>query len=127
MTTVTMRSEVSQFLEGKKKLLIGKEWVDALSGETHETKNPATGEVLTQVASADEEDVHLAVKAARAAFTGPWRKLSPAERSKLLWRLADLMEQHAEELTDLETIDGGKVRRIAGIEVAIAIDHFRYY
>jgi acyl-CoA reductase-like NAD-dependent aldehyde dehydrogenase len=127
MATIVLRSEVSQFLEGKKKLLIGKQWVDALSGETYETKNPATGEVLTQIASAGEEDVNHAVQAARAAFSGPWRKISPAERSKLLWRLADLMEQHAEELTDLETIDGGKVRRIAGVEVAIAIDHFRYY
>ncbi len=127
MATVAMRSEVSQFLEGKKGLLIGGQWVDAASGETYETLNPATGEVLTRVASAGVEDVDRAVKAARAAFNGPWRKITPSERGKLLWRLADLMEQHFDELTELETVDGGKVRRIAGVEVAIAIDHFRYY
>lgn len=127
MATVTLRTEVSGFLEGNKKLLIGGQWVESVSGATYPTINPATGEVLTHVASATEEDVDRAVKAARAAFNGPWRKITPSERGKLLWRLADLLEQHAEELTELETIDGGKVRRIAGIEVAIAIDHFRYY
>src|SRR5579885_563503 len=126
-TTLSLRPEVSHFLAGNKQLLIGGQWADASSGETYETLNPATGEVLTRVASATVEDVERAVKAARAAFTGPWRKMLPAERERLLWRLADLMEQHFEELTELETIDGGKVRRIAGVEVKIAIDHFRYY
>ncbi len=126
-TTLSLRPEVSHFLAGNKQLLIGGQWVDASSGETYETFNPATGEVLTRVASATVEDVERAVKAARAAFTGPWRKMLPAERERLLWRLADLMEQHFDELTELETIDGGKVRRIAGVEVKIAIDHFRYY
>lgn len=126
-TTLSLRPEVSHFLGGNKQLLIGGQWVDSSAGETYETLNPATGEVLTRVASATVEDVDRAVKAARAAFTGPWRKMVPAERERLLWRLADLMEQHFEELTELETIDGGKVRRIAGVEVKIAIDHFRYY
>ena len=126
-TTILLRPEVSQFLQGNKRLLIGGEWVDSTSGETYETLNPATGEVLTRVASATAEDAGKAVNAARAAFNGPWRKMVASERERLLWRLADLMEQHFDELTELETIDGGKVRRIAGVEVKIAIDHFRYY
>ena len=90
-------------------LLINGRWVDAASGKRFETLDPATGEVITTVAEADREDVDRAVQAARAAFeTGPWSRMSAADRGLLLYRLADLVEAHKEELAALETLDNGK-------------------
>ena len=111
------------------KLLINNQWVDAESGKTFSTVNPATGEEICRVAEADAADVDKAVKAARAAFErGPWRKMSAADRGRLLNRLADLIEQHAEELARLETLDNGKpltVARAADLPLTIAC--YRYY
>ena len=81
------------------------------------TINPSTGEEICQVAEADAADVDKAVKAARAAFEGPWRKLRASERGRLLHRLADLIEENADELARLETLDNGKP-----ISVAKAVD-----
>src|ERR1700759_1430693 len=79
-------------------LFIGGKWQDSVSGKTFPTTNPATGEVICQVAEGDKADVDLAVKAARKAFEeGPWPRMSAAERGRLLHRLADLVEQHQEE------------------------------
>ncbi len=84
------------------------------SGKTFPTINPATGEEICQVAEADAADVDRAVKAARAAFEhGPWRKMSAAERGRLLNKLADLIEKHADELARLESLDNGKPYRVA--------------
>ena len=81
------------------KLLINNRWVDSASGKTLETIDPTTGRVITNVAEADAPDVDMAVKAARAAFTsGKWPKTSAAERGRLLYRLADLIEEHMDEL-----------------------------
>jgi aldehyde dehydrogenase (NAD+) len=111
------------------KLLINNKWVDAESGKTFSTVNPATGEEICRVAEADAADVEKAVKAARAAFDrGPWRKTSAADRGRMLNRLADLIEQHAEELAQLETLDNGKplaVARAADLPLSIAC--YRYY
>jgi aldehyde dehydrogenase (NAD+) len=90
-----------------KKMLIDGRWVAAASGKTFETRNPATGELLAQVAEGDLEDIDRAVAAARKAFTGPWSKWKPAERQLLLLKLADLVEQHIEELAALDTFDMG--------------------
>src|SRR5437870_5787495 len=91
------------------KLLIDGKWVDSASGKTFETINPATGEVITRVAQGDKADVDAAVKAARTAFeSGPWRKMNARERGRLLYRLADLIEQNVDELARLETLDNGK-------------------
>ena len=97
------------------RLLIGNRWVDSVSGKKFETINPATGDVLAQVAEADAADVDLAVKAARKAFhsKSPWRRMSASERGKLIDRLADLMERHADELATLESLDNGKPRHVA--------------
>src|ERR1017187_9141671 len=75
------------------KLFIGGEFVDALSSKTFETQNPATREVITQIAEAGAGDVDLAVRAARKAFEdgSPWRKMSPRDRSRILWKIADLI------------------------------------
>ena len=91
------------------KLIINGERVDAVSGETYTTTNPATEEPICTVARAGAEDVDRAVRAARAAFdAGPWPKMKPAERQKILWRLGDLILEHGDELGRLETLDNGK-------------------
>jgi phenylacetaldehyde dehydrogenase len=119
---------VSEFLEKPRKMLIDGKWVDAVSGKTFPTYNPATGEVLARVAEGDKQDIDAAVKAARKAFdTGPWSRLSSSERGKLVWKLADLLEQHLEEFATLETLDNGKPLTVArAADVPLAVDMFRY-
>ena len=85
------------------KLLINNRWVPSESGKTFPTINPATGEEICQVAEADAGDVDKAVKAARAAFEGPWRKMHASERGRLLYRFADLIEKNADQLARLES------------------------
>src|SRR5262245_55854416 len=94
------------YVDGKTKLmLIDGRWVTAVSGKTFESRNPATGELLATVAEGDKEDIDRAVAAARKAFTGPWSKWKPAERQMILLKLADLVDQHFEELASLDTYD----------------------
>src|SRR6202171_5049501 len=111
------------------KLLINGQWVNSTSGKTFPTINPATGEVITQIAEADAPDVDKAVAAARAAFEkGAWRKMTAAQRGNLMFKLADLIEKHADELAQLEALDNGKpysVARAADLPLTIAC--FRYY
>src|SRR5437764_10252572 len=110
-------------------LLIGGKWQDSVSGKTFETINPATGEVICQVAEGDKADVDLAVKAARKAFEeGAWPKLNASDRGRLLYRLADLIEQHKEELAALEALDNGKPYKDAlNADLALTIKCYRYY
>src|SRR5437588_12950760 len=104
--TAVMESNVKI---GPTKLLINGKWVDSVSGKTFPTINPSTGEVITQVAEADAADVDKAVAAARAAFDkGPWRKMSASQRGVLINKLADLIEKHADDLAQLESLDNGK-------------------
>jgi aldehyde dehydrogenase (NAD+) len=128
-TAVAIDPRVKAFLEsGPKKLFIGGEFVESLSGKTFQTINPANGEVLAQVYEADKPDVDRAVEAAERALAGPWSKLTPSERGKLIWKLADLMEEHAEALAQLDTLDNGKpIRETRNADVPLSIDHFRYY
>src|SRR6516164_11189862 len=112
------------------KLFINNKWVDATSGKTFPTINPATGEVIAQVAEADAADVDKAVAAARASFDhGPWRKkLSASARGVLMNRLADLIEKHKEELAQLESLDNGKPYHVAlGADLPLTIACYRYY
>jgi len=111
------------------KLLINNRWVNSQSGKTFATVNPATGEEICQVAEADAADVDLAVKAARAAFNkGPWRKASGPERSRLLNRLADLIEKNSDELARLESLDNGKPFTMAKhVDVAATAACYRYF
>lgn len=116
------------YLSETRKMLINGEWTAAASGKTFETVNPATGEVITTIYEAGEEEVNNAVTAARAAFKGSWSQYSPAERSQLVHRLADLMEEHQDELTYLETIDFGSVESVSRHAWVLgAADHLRYY
>jgi aldehyde dehydrogenase (NAD+) len=110
-------------------MLIGGKWVDSASGKTFETLNPATGEVIAQVAEGDKEDVERAVKAARKAFeSGPWRKMNARERGKVLYRLADLIERNLGELAALETLDNGKpINDSRTADLPLAVDCYRYY
>jgi aldehyde dehydrogenase (NAD+) len=112
------------------KLLINGQWVEG-SGHAFDTVNPATGEVLTQVAEANQKDVDSAVLAARKAFDevgGPWRKMSASERGKILWRIGDLVEKNIEELAELETLDNGKpIFESRYVDMPMVADVFRYY
>src|SRR5260370_9682853 len=108
VTALSIDSNVSSFVARKQKLLINGKWVDAASGKTFATYNPATGEVLANVAAGDKEDIDRAVKAARAAFeTGPWSKIPTAERGRMIWKLADLIEKHLQEFAHLASLDNG--------------------
>ncbi|HXX27435.1 MAG TPA: aldehyde dehydrogenase family protein [Terriglobales bacterium] len=124
-----IQTNVTEFLRKPRKMLIGGKWVEAVSGKTFATYNPASGEVLAHVAEGEKADVDLAVKAARQAFeSGPWPGMSPSERSKLLWKLAELIDQNLEELAELETLDNGKpVFFSRAVDVPTASDGFRYY
>ena len=88
-------------------MFIGGEWVDALSGATMETRNPATGELLATVPRAEKADIDRAVAAAREAFDGPWSRFKPHERQMLLIRIADLFDRHWEEISRSDTLDMG--------------------
>lgn len=110
------------------KLLIGGAWVEAASGETFETIDPSTGEVIGRVASGDAADVDKAVAAARAAFEGSWSRVKPNERTRLLLKLADLIEAHGAELALIETLDVGRpVQFSRMLDVGGAIDQLRYH
>ncbi|HTM54105.1 MAG TPA: aldehyde dehydrogenase family protein [Pirellulales bacterium] len=108
---------------------IGGQWVPAASGKTFETVNPATEEVIASVAEGDAEDIDRAVAAAREAFDhGPWRKLDARERGRLMHRLADLIEEEADELAMLETLDNGKpIRESKSADLPLTVDCLRYY
>lgn len=110
------------------RLFIGGEWVDSAGGERLVTRNPATGEVLAEVAEAGDKDVDAAVAAAREAFeNGPWPSMDAADRGAALWRLADAIKARRDELTELEVLDNGKPIREAKIDLAMVADSFRYY
>jgi len=119
---------VREWVAKPHRMLIGGQWVEAASGETFPVYDPATGEVIAHVPSGDAPDIDRAVAAARQAFErGPWPKLTPSDRGKLLWKLAELVEQHAEEFAQLEGLDNGKPVQIArAADVPLAVDLFRY-
>lgn len=124
---VALSAEVSEFLRTPRPLLIHGNQVQAASGRTFSTYNPATGGVLARVAEADAADVELAVNAASQALTGPWGRLTPADRARLLWRFADLIDQHADALATLESLDNGKPFAVARHgDIPFASDTLRY-
>ena len=116
------------FLAKQHRMLINGKWVEAKSGKTFEVEDPATQAVIAHVPSGDKADIDLAVAAARKAFeSGPWARISPGDRSRLVWRLGDLLEQHADEFAELEALDNGKpVTNARRDDVGGSIDMFRY-
>jgi len=121
-------SPVTQFLATAKKLLIGGKWVAAASGKTFEVTNPATGQVIARVAEGDKADVDAAVVAARRALeSAPWATMTPSDRSKIIWRIGDLISKYTDELAELESLDNGKPMTIAkAADVPLAADIFQY-
>ena len=118
----------SAWLEKSRRMLINGKWVAAASGRTFTTFDPATGSAICEVPAGDKVVIDRAVKAARAAFeSGPWRTMTPSDRGRALWRLADLLEQHIEEFAALESLDNGKPLAVARVaDVPLAVDLFRY-
>jgi phenylacetaldehyde dehydrogenase len=123
-----LSSAAAKFVEQEHKLLIDGKWVPAKSGKTFPVEDPATEEMIAQVPSGDKADIDLAVAAARRAFeVGPWSRISPGDRSKIVWRLGDLLEQHRDEFAELEALDNGKpVTNARNGDVQGSIDMFRY-
>jgi phenylacetaldehyde dehydrogenase len=126
--TVTVDRTVEEFTATPRKLFINGQWVDAASGKSFETPNPATGQPLASIAEGDSEDIDRAVRAARTAFDdGPWGHLTPSERGRIIWRIGDLILAHAQELAQLESLDNGKPYAVAlGADVPLAADMFHY-
>ncbi len=110
-------------------MLIDGKWRESVSGKRFATVNPATEEVIAEVAEGDAADIALAVKAARKAFdTGPWRKADARDRGIMMNRLADLIESHIDELAELETLDNGKpISESRHADLPLVVDCFRYY
>jgi phenylacetaldehyde dehydrogenase len=125
---VPPEEKVTGFVSRKHRMLINGKWVDSASGKTFPTYNPATGEVLAQIAEGDREDINRAVNAARNAFeNGPWSRMTPSERGRTIWKLADLLEENLEEFAELESLDNGKPLKIARVaDIPLAVDLFRY-
>jgi aldehyde dehydrogenase (NAD+) len=110
------------------RLLINNEWVDASDGKTFDTYNPATGEVIAKVAHATAKDVDMAVKAARRALeAGPWGRMDAADRGRLMFKLADRIEQEAGELAMLESLNSGKTIRDSRGDMQGVVNTLRYY
>ncbi len=127
-TNPAVPENLRSFLSAPKKLLIDGQWVDARSGKTFDVYDPATDQVVAQAAEGDAADIDLAVAAARKAFdSGPWSKMTASQRSRIIWKVGDLIEQHADELAAMETIDNGKPFAVAkAADVALSADMFRY-
>jgi len=128
---MTATSEVSKttrdFVGTTRRLLIDGQWVEAASGKTFVTTDPATEQEITYVAHGEAEDIDRAVAAARAAFEGPWSKFKPYERQALLLKIADLVEKHYDELSILDTLDmGAPVNRTRGTKQRV-LGMLRWY
>jgi aldehyde dehydrogenase (NAD+) len=129
MATVLSTPHESHVAVSATQLLINNRWVPSESGKTFATVDPSTGEEICKIAEADTADVNKAVAAARTAFEkGAWRKMAASGRGKLIHRLADLIEQHADELARLESMDNGKPVSVAkAVDVAATVGCFRYF
>jgi len=126
--TVTLDRSVEEFIGAPRQLFINGQWAEAASGKTFETPDPATGETLARVAEGEAEDINRAVRAARRAFDeGPWSRMTSSERGRIIWRIGDLILEHADELAQLESLDNGKPFAVArAADVPLAADLFHY-
>src|ERR671934_275830 len=112
----------------RKQLFIDGAWRDAAAGKTIEVVNPATEEVIAEVASAEQSDVDAAVAAARVALDGPWSRLSARERGRLVWKIGEKLLEKADELARLETMHNGKpIFESRQIEIPASAECFQYY
>ncbi|GAB5486912.1 MAG: aldehyde dehydrogenase family protein [Parasphingorhabdus sp.] len=130
LSAVTASAPAQEFLDRKThQICIGGNWLDCQSGQTFETLDPATGEVIGNLQRSDKADIDEAVVAARTAFeNGPWPAMTPMERSQILWKIADLIEANIDELAELETLDQGKALYVGRwAEIPGAVAQFRYF
>ncbi|MGH2729306.1 MAG: aldehyde dehydrogenase family protein [Actinomycetota bacterium] len=128
MAQVELLPEVTKFIEGAPKMMVGGRAVDATSGQTFEVIDPSTGEALTEVPRADVPDVDAAVTAAREAFDdGRWSGLRPGKRSEVLFKIGELIKRNTAELAQIEALDAGKPVNLASAEMWAAGEAFRYY
>jgi acyl-CoA reductase-like NAD-dependent aldehyde dehydrogenase len=119
--------DVAAIGESTRRMVIGGEFMEAEDGRTFETLDPATGTTLATVARAGTADVDRAVEASRRALHA-WAGITPADRTRLLLGLADLIDENAEELAQLETLDNGKPIGVSRtVDIPLASDHFRYF
>ncbi|MDP9187706.1 MAG: aldehyde dehydrogenase family protein [Actinomycetota bacterium] len=127
-TEMKIDEHAREFVGRDHPMLIGGDWVDAASGKTFEVYDPASGEVLANVAQGGSEDIDRAVKTARAAFeTGPWSKMTTSERGRAIHKLGDLILEHGDELATLESLDNGKPLAVArAADIPLAADLFHY-
>jgi phenylacetaldehyde dehydrogenase len=123
-----LNARVQQFISQPRKVLIDGRWVAATSGETFDVFNPATGQRIARAAACTKADVDAAVAAARKAFDhGPWTRMSPSERGRIIWKIGDLIQENLEELAQLESLDNGKPIVVArAADVPLAADLFHY-
>ena len=128
VSSASMHKAVGEFIGKPRRMFVNNQFVPSASGKTFPTYNPATGEIMAQVAEGDREDIDRAVKAARKAFENPaWAEMSPSQRGRLIWKLADLLEARTEEFAQIESLDNGKPLAIARVaDVPLAVDLFRY-
>ncbi|MCF6215177.1 MAG: aldehyde dehydrogenase family protein [Emcibacter sp.] len=123
-----LHHKTRDFISSPRKMLVNGQWVTSASGKSFDTLDPSTGGVIVQVAEGDKEDIDRAVTAARAAFEdGLWPSMNPTDRARCMYRLADLMEENADILAELEALDNGKNVAVArAVDVQVAIDYIRY-
>jgi phenylacetaldehyde dehydrogenase len=128
MSAVTLSESVREYTEGDVRMLIGDTWTAAISGETFPVFDPATGAQIARAPRGGATDVDRAVKAARAALKGPWRLTTPQERGKAIWRLADLVEAHLEDFSQIDSLDNGKpINEMRFFDVPFTVDMLRYF
>lgn len=127
-TAPEAKPQTQAFIDQEHKMLIDGQWVAAESGKTFEVRNPANDQVIAHAAEGDAADINKAVAAARQAFeNGEWPRMTASNRGKLLWKLADLLEQNLEQFAEIESLDNGKPRAVAAAaDVPLAVDLFRY-
>ena len=118
----TVNDNVGKFLKQTQKLYINGKWVEAKSCKTFDVEDPATGKKISTCAAGGEEDINMAVSAARKCFdSGKWHSVPPNEKGKIIWKIAELIDEHTEELAQLESLDNGKpVAIAAGADVALS-------
>lgn len=115
-------------IKDKYELFINGQWQEPKSGDYLETINPSNGEVLSKIANANEEDVNLAVQAAKDAFYNGWKDTSIEERSSILLKIADIIDENSDYLSKIETMNNGKpIRETSNLDIPLSSDHFRYF
>ncbi|MHB1468671.1 MAG: aldehyde dehydrogenase family protein [Solirubrobacteraceae bacterium] len=128
MASVALSDGVRQYTDSPYRFLIGDEWAQAASGASFPVYDPATGHEIAQAAEGGAEDVDRAVAAARRALHGPWRRVTPQERGRMIWRLADLVEARLEDFSQLDSLDNGKpINEMRFFDVPFSVDMLRYY